>query len=185
VEKNDYTLEFSGLKLGIHNFSYEIDEQLFQDRENHEILKAKAKADVLMDKRETFMELTVTITGDVTVICDRCGDETEIPISTEEKLWIKLNQEDFENADEVIVVGDNDYKVDLSQQLYEFAYLSIPVSRTHPLGENEELTCDPEKIKELELLLQGDSEIQEEQIDERWSALKDLLTDKDENHGAS
>jgi len=179
VKKNDYTLEFSGLKPGMHDFSFDIGEDLFIDNGNEEVLKSNAKAKVVLDKRESFLELLITISGTITVNCDRCGGELEIPISNEEKIWVKFDQEDFEDSEEVIVLGSNEHKVDLSHPFFEFAFLSIPVSRVHPLDEDEEPTCDPEKLKELQLLLDGDTEIEGEQIDDRWSALKDLLTDKD------
>mgnify|MGYP000175333477 CR=1 FL=1 len=179
MKKNDYTLEFSGLKLGMHDFSFEIDESLFIDRGNDEILKANITAKVDLERHENFMELFVTVSGTITVNCDRCGGDLDIAVSNKEKLWIKFDQEDFENLEEVIVLSNDDNTVDLSHPFYEFVILSIPMSRVHPLDENEEPTCDPEKLKKLEQLLEGDSDIKGEQIDERWSALKDLLTDKD------
>ncbi len=179
MEKNDYTLKFSGLKLGMHDFSFDIDEDLFIDRGNDEILKSNLTAKVDLDKHDNFMELLITISGTITVSCDRCGGDLEIPISYKDKLWIKFNQEDFEDSEEVIVLSNDAYKVDLSHPFYEFVILSIPMSRVHPLDEDEEPTCDPEKLKKLELLLHGDSDIKDEQIDDRWSALKDLLTDKE------
>ncbi len=179
MKKNDYTLEFNGLKLGMHDFSFDIDENLFIDRGNEEILKADLKVKVALDRRETLLELLITISGTITVNCDRCGGELDIAVSNKDKLWIKFDQDDFEDSEDVIVLNTDEYKVDLSHPFYEFVILSVPMSRVHPLDEDEEPTCDPEKLKKLELLLEGDSDIEGEQIDERWSALKDLLTDKD------
>ncbi|UTW63826.1 DUF177 domain-containing protein [bacterium SCSIO 12741] len=56
----------------------------------------------------------------------------------------------------------------MSQLLYEFIHLALPLKNVHNEGE-----CDPEMVKKIEELNYGEGE-EEESTDPRWNALKSL-----------
>ena len=85
--------------------------------------------------------------GQVTVECDRCLDELDMPVDVEIKLSVKYGME--ENSEEpqpgereVIFIPDTDAEFDMSQIIYDYVCLSLPMQRVHEEGE-----CNPEAMK--------------------------------------
>lgn len=70
-------------------------------------------------------------------------------------------------GDEVIYLGNSEYKLDVSQYLFEFVMLNIPAKKVHLEGE-----CNPE----VESYFQSEEPIKEEKEkqDPRWKALEKL-----------
>ena len=66
----EFTIPFVGLKLGEHHFDFIIDNTFFEHFEYDEFNGATISLDVLLDKKTTFMEFTLTYKGDVNVNCD-------------------------------------------------------------------------------------------------------------------
>ena len=88
-----------------------------------------------------------TITGKVTVLCDRCLEELELPVDTGFKLSVKFG-EGAETADagdrEIVMIPEGSQELDLSQFVYDYTCISLPMRRVHPEGE-----CNPEALKYL------------------------------------
>ena len=78
------------------------------------------------------------------------------------------------NLNNVIVISPTEYELDVSQYMYEFVVLNVPYSRVHSGEEGSQ--CDSGAIDKLTEL---SSKNEEPEIDQRWSALKQLLTDKE------
>jgi uncharacterized metal-binding protein YceD (DUF177 family) len=104
----------------------------------------------------------------VEVPCDRCGDPLEQPIEGNSHLFIKFGEEPEEESDDVIIISDRDYQIDVSHYIYEFINLMLPAKRIHGEDENGESLCNPEAIKFL------DENSGEQETDPRWDALKKL-----------
>ena len=70
--------------------------------------------------------------------------------------------------EDVVVLPESAFEIDLSQWLYEYAAVRIPMQHIHPDGE-----CDPEVTK---FIKEENDESHEEsdEIDPRWEALKKL-----------
>lgn len=172
-KENTYLIPISGLALGKHSFQYEITDDFFKGMDYSEIQQGKVSINLNIDREETMLTLTFNIEGTVRVMCDRCADEFDLPIENNQVFYIKLGTENAEESDDVAVVAADQHDFDLTSLLYEFIVLSIPMHRVHPEGE-----CNPEVID----MLNGMQEVEEEEeetIDPRWAALKDInLNDK-------
>lgn len=172
-KENTYLIPISGLALGKHSFQYEITDDFFKGMDYSEIQQGKVSINLNIDREETMLTLTFDIEGTVRVMCDRCADEFDLPIENNQVFYIKLGTENAEESDDVAVVPADQHDFDLTSLLYEFIVLSIPMHRVHPEGE-----CNPEVID----MLNGMQEVEEEEeetIDPRWAALKDInLNDK-------
>lgn len=172
-KENTYLIPISGLALGKHSFQYEITDDFFKGMDYSEIQQGKVSINLNIDREETMLTLTFNIEGTVRVMCDRCADEFDLPIENNQVFYIKLGTENAEESDDVAVVPADQHDFDLTSLLYEFIILSIPMHRVHPEGE-----CNPEVID----MLNGMQEVEEEEeetIDPRWAALKDInLNDK-------
>ena len=81
--------------------------------------------------------------GTVAVPCDRCLANVTIPIDTDDELAVMLGDEYSDEGDTVIIPETDGY-IDISQFIYEFIVLSLPIKRVHEPGE-----CDEQMLKVL------------------------------------
>ena len=167
-----FIIPFKGLKVGKHNFVYDIDDTFFDDYEQSEITKGNIHVEVDLDKKANMLELYFSIEGDVLVICDRCLDEFEIPIDYETELFVKFGDVSEEQTDEIIVLSHNEFELDVAQYIYEFVHLSLPYKRVHPDDSRGRSTCNKEMLKKLDEYIIREND---ENKDSRWDDLKNLL----------
>ena len=164
---NEFLIPVSGLALGVHDFRFEIKDDFFADLDYSEVKQGTVTVDLHVVREEQMMTLTFHLEGAVCVPCDRCGDEFNIPIQSNQVFYIKLGAEEVEEeSDDVVVVPAEEHAYDLRSLIYEYIILSIPIHRVHPEG-----GCNPEALA----LLSHDTEPVEEEGDEtdpRWAALK-------------
>jgi uncharacterized metal-binding protein YceD (DUF177 family) len=170
--KHLYVIPFKGLKIGKHEFVYEIDDHFFEGHPESEIQKGRVKVEILMEKRSTMLEFRFLLNGEVTVTCDRCLDEFEMPVEFESVLFVKFGEEPEEQSDEIIVLSHNDFELDVEPYIYEFIHLSLPVKRVHPDDASGLSTCNKEMLKKLNEYIVRENE---SDIDPRWNDLKNLL----------
>ena len=172
-----YVIPFKGLKVGNHNFNFEVNDEFFEKFEESEIKEGKFSVTVDIDKRATHLDLLIKITGTALINCDRCLEIFPYRISCENRLIAKLEEEDSGNGNaDIIYYSADEYELDLGQHLYEFIHLALPIRRVHPVDKNGKAGCNPEMIKKLnELLIYDDKE---NDTDPVWDGLKKLINNK-------
>ena len=174
VGMNDkFIIPLNGLAAGITEFSWQAGKEFFDSFENSEILDAHLDTDVRVEKSGRYIGVDCDVRGEVTVECDRCLDELDMPIDVEIMLSVKYgNEESSEEPQqgerEVIFIPETDAEMDLSQIIYDYVCLSLPMQRTHDEGE-----CNPEVMKMY--CAPEESEVKEEEGENPFSALKDLF----------
>lgn len=171
----DFIIPIVGLKLGDHSYQFKVDGAFFKEFENTELEEGKLQIDLTLTKRSNLMELTFKVKGIVEGLCDRCGGDLNLPLEHQEMRIIKFSQEDFDNTDDVVILGKDDHEIDVSHMVYETIALGLPSRRFHDDELNGQV-CDEEVLQRLEEYQEKD---EKDDVDNRWSALKDLLTDKE------
>ena len=125
---------------------------------------------MVLEKKERLMNLQFDIAGSVSSACDRCGEIAELKLDTENHLVAKFAQETDMTDDEVIFIEENAPHLDVSQFIYEYVMVGLPIRFVHPPG-----GCDPEVERYLEEKDEKETEKKEnKEIDPRWEALKKL-----------
>lgn len=163
----NYQIPFSGLKLGSHQFDFEIKDTFFKLFDYSELNSGNLKAKVLLHKKNTLLELVFEIKGTVTLSCDTCTDEYQQNITSSFKQIVKFSDgEETQDTDEIIVLSTNEHTLEIGHSLYEFIHLSLPSKRTHAI----EADCNQEVLEKLEELAFQEPEV----TDPRWSALQKL-----------
>lgn len=163
----NYQIPFSGLKLGSHQFDFEIKDTFFKLFDYSELDSGNLKAKVLLHKKNTLLELVFEIKGTVTLSCDTCTDEYQQNITNSFKQIVKFSDvEEAEDTDEIIVLSTNEHTLEIGHSLYEFIHLSLPSKRTHAT----EADCNQEILEKLEELAFQEPEV----TDPRWSVLQKL-----------
>ncbi len=165
--KNAFIIPVNGLALGTYSFRYEINDDFFADRDYSEVQQGRIDVQVDVDRGELRLVLHFDLEGTVRVACDRCADVFDLPIAAEQEFFLKLGSEAKEEADNVIVLPVDQQEFDLSDLIYEYIILAMPMQRVHPEGRcNEEM---------LQYLTEHEGREEEEtETDPRWSALKNI-----------
>lgn len=167
-----FIVPFKGLKVGRHDFVFDIGDTFFDGFNDTEIKHANVVAEVLLNKKVNLLEFEFKLNGDIMVICDRCLEEFSIPVAYTTKLFVKFGEENEEQTDEIIVLSFNEHEFDLKQYLFEFIHLSLPYRRVHPNDKKGKSLCNKEMLKKLkEYVVRGDDQT----IDPRWDNLKDVF----------
>ena len=173
----EYLIPFVGLKIGKHQFDYQIDNTFFKNFDYDEFNAVSVKVNIVLEKKSTMLELDFKHKGTVNVPCDVSGEEFDLPIKGKFKLLVKFGDEFNDENEELLILPHGEFQFSVAQYIYETIVLSIPLRRVHPGIKDGSLT---EVIQKLESLApkEGKAEEQKDDIDPRWENLKKLLTDK-------
>lgn len=161
-----FIIQYDGLKPGSHVFQYDINEEFFEELNYPEITKGSFHINLVLDKHSTMLMLNFKIKGYALLTCDRCNQDFDFKIETEQKLIVKFGEQESEESDEIIVISNNRIDFDITQFIYEYIILSIPQRILH-----EEKDCDPEV---LDFLNSSNEEPENRATDPRWDILKRL-----------
>lgn len=119
------------------------------------------------------MMLAFSIQGKVNVDCDRCLEPVDVEVVCEEQLIVKFGDEVYKGIDEIVILPENEYQIDVSPFIYEFIQINIPQRRKH-----KKSMCNPEAIKKLKEIEVKNTKQKETEIDPRWAQLINLKTEK-------
>lgn len=171
-----FSIPFTGLKIGKHQFDFDIDNSFFDAFEYSLVKKGALKASVELDKQETMLILQFQIDGTIVLDCDKCLAEFNAPISIHERQIVKFAEDELESDDlEIVILNKKESEIDISGLLYEFITVSVPYIKVcEQNGDGQK--CDQEMIARLNKLSAGSQNEEEEQQsdDPRWAALKKL-----------
>lgn len=162
-----FVIEFSGLKTGIHEFEFEIVDLFFDQFSIEDVNGGDIHVGFSLNKKENMMELNFELTGTINTTCDRCLDPLEIDIVTDNQVMVKFSDAASEANDELIVLGQEAYQLDIAPLIYEFITVQFPLRKVH-----EEKDCNQDVID----MLHTEVEDTEENNDtsNMWDELKKL-----------
>ena len=81
VKSKDFEIQFSALKLGSHQFNFDIEDSFFTLFDYSEIEKANIITNINLVKKATLLQLDFVITGHLTLACDRCAEDYQQEIN--------------------------------------------------------------------------------------------------------
>lgn len=175
---NEFLIPFIGLKLGKHQFEYQINETFFDAFDFEDFEKADIKVNVTLEKKSTMLELAFKHEGTVNVPCDLTGEMFDLPIKGKIKLVVQFGEEFNNDNEELLILPHGEHQIDIKQYVYEMIVLSVPLKKTHPgIKDGTLQSAALDKLKQLEVKEHKEVK-QEEDTDPRWDQLKKLLTDK-------
>lgn len=176
---SEYLIPFIGLKLGKHQFEYQIDNAFFENFDYDEFESSSIKVNVVLEKKSTMLELNFKHKGTVHVSCDLTNEMFDLPIKGKIKLIVNFGEEFNNDNDELLILPHGEHQIDITQYIYEMIVLSVPLKRVHPgIKDGTLKTPALDKLNELTGKEPKKEIIKEENIDPRWDELKKLLTDK-------
>ena len=163
-------IDLKGLKDEDTSLEFNLDDSFFGALDGADVKKGSLHVSVSIRKATGFFEFNFHTDGIIVIPCDRCLDEMEQPVETDNRLIVKLGN-DYSEEDDIIVVPEDEGILDTSWIIYEFVALVIPIRHVHAPGK-----CNPAMTKALEELSADRSSDEEsaQPIDPRWEKLKNL-----------
>ena len=169
-----FIIPLNGLAAGETRFFWSAGKEFFESFDNSEILDAELNISVRVEKSGRYLGVDCDVVGDVVVECDRCLDELEMPVDSYMALSVKYGAE--ENAEEhqegereIVFIPEDSAEMDMSQVIYDYVCLSLPMQRMHDPG-----GCNPDAMKYYSAP-EGHDCFNEEGEMNPFSALKDMF----------
>lgn len=132
--RRNFDIAFVGLKPGIHEFEYEINDKFFVEYQEQEFRNCVAHVKLTLDKKTGFMLLKFEVGGKLEVTCDRCGNDLPLDLWDEFNIVVKMvdDPEEMNNQEEdpdVYYISRSESHLRVADLVYEFINLAIPMQR--------------------------------------------------------
>lgn len=144
-----FKVQFSGLKLGKHNFDFNVDDTFFEKLDYSLISKGEVEVTVVLDKKSTMMVLDFELNGWVMESCDRCTADYRQHVTGEHQIYVKFGDDFDEPDDSLLVIPRDEYELDISQLIYEFIQLNVPLRKIPCEESKDDSMCDKDTLKVL------------------------------------
>ena len=143
-------IDLKGMKEEANRLDFDLTDDFFQALDGSQLEHGTLHVSVSIRKMAGFFEIQFHTEGHVTVTCDRCLDDMEQPIETDNRLLVRLGDTYSEDDDTVTIV---------------------PIKHVHAPGKcNSAMT---QKLEELSGAVRSGEE-EAEAVDPRWKALSEL-----------
>jgi len=166
-----YSIPFTGLKPGKHNFEFVITNAFFDEFEYSLVKKADLKCSVELEKQETMLILNFHINGKIDMTCDKCLAEYPQQVDIHEQQIAKFSEEDIDDKEEIITLTKNDHEINIAGLIYEYVNVAAPFIAVCS-DEGNTPYCDKEMLDRLNKL--ADNSEQNDKADPRWDVLKKI-----------
>jgi len=123
---------------GVSEYSFKVGKEFFIKMENHDVIDADIDARLRIEHKNGAYYCLFTLTGHLTLPCDRCLDPMTHQVDTTYAVTVKYGPEYDDSADSVLVLPETEPMLDTAPLIYDTAVLTIPMRCVHPDGE-----CNP------------------------------------------
>lgn len=174
----EYAIAFKGLKDGVYQFDYTIDDNFFELFEAPVYEKGNLDVAIELKKGNQMLIFNFQVSGKVVSVCDNCIEPVDVPVNCSSKLFVKFGEVYDEPAEDIIVLPHEEHEFNPAQVIYDIIVTSIPIRHLHGPDKNGNSTCNPEMLEKLKeyLVDEGPSSKNEEgTFDPRWGELKRII----------
>lgn len=185
---SEYKLPLKSMPVGIQETDYQIGKQFFVNMENNDVRNADVKVHLVVEHKNDYYDMHFTLTGDVTVACDRCLDDLVLPVETSYHIIVKYGDDYRDDSDEYMEIPYSDADINVAYMIHDTIALAIPIKHVHPAGKcnramssilkkHRTTSTNPEDAEMEAELMDEIDEIDDAPTDSRWDKLKDLNLD--------
>ena len=133
--RREFEIAFVGLKPGVHEFSYTVDDRFFEEYNDQDFRNVQAVIKLMLEKSNGFMILRFEIGGKAEVTCDRCNNNLPMQLFDEFTVTVKMIDDpeimnEQEEDPDVYYISRGESHLDIKNWIYEFVNLSIPMQKT-------------------------------------------------------
>jgi len=149
-----YEIAFVGLKPGLHEVDYQIDDKFFVHYGEQDFFNCKAVVKLQLEKNNSFMLLRFDVDGAVDVNCDRCGNKLTLQLWDEFKITVKMVDDpeimnEQEGDPDVYYISKGESHLYVGDWIYEFINLSVPMQKMCNEDEIGGPQCNKEVLEKL------------------------------------
>lgn len=173
----EYNIGFVGLSVGRHEFSLSIGDEFFACFEHSEVERGQLELNLILEKQNNMMVFDFFITGFVELTCDRCVEPYNQKMEVERILYVKFGDDYIEQTDEIVIIPTGSSHFDVSQYVYEYIHLGLPMQHLHDNSGLKGEGCNPEALKYIEMYRRKESG--DSATDSPWKALEGLKFEDD------
>jgi uncharacterized metal-binding protein YceD (DUF177 family) len=167
-----YSVHFRDLDNSDYEYNFTVSDSFFSCFEKSEIKGGNLDVKLILSKKPNTLELDITLTGRVKIVCDRCLEDYFQDINFNDKISVELGDEtNFDTDKDFVILDRNENEINISQFIYEFAHFAIPLSHYHPNDKNGNCGCDP---KMLDTLKKYSNSKKNNTVDPRWEKLTEI-----------
>lgn len=160
-----YLISFSGLPVGEHVYEFELKPTFLDQNPIDEVSNLNALVVLTLEKMNHILKANYHITGTYDLICDRCNSPFSAEFEVNEDMFIKNGEETGNEPENVVMLPEHVFELNVEPYIYEFITLSVPMKRVHLEGD-----CDPSVIEKLQEL----SVVESHQQNSPWNILKNV-----------
>lgn len=176
ANRRAFEIAFVGLKPGLHEFSYELNDKFFVEKGAEDFTNATANVKLTLEKNTGFMRLKFEVGGKADVTCDRCGNPLQIDLWDEFKMLVKLVDDpevmnEQEEDPDVFYISRTESHLDVSDWLYEFVMLSVPMQKNCGEDEKGGSRCNKEVLAKLDEMKQRSAQNEADSNNNIWKGL--------------
>jgi uncharacterized metal-binding protein YceD (DUF177 family) len=126
-------------KADVAEYGWTLDDAFFQAIEATEVQRGQVDAKLKVQRTSGAFELRFELKGVLTLPCDHCAEDMQLPIDTEQTMKAKLGDE-YDDDGEMVTVPITEGTLDVSWLMYEFIALEIPMRHVHAECDEDEDT---------------------------------------------
>lgn len=165
-EQHMYKIPIQRMSEGTHTIQLELGKEFIEHQKIEEMHDLHVAVVVNFTKRLQLHTMEILLNGWVQMPCDRCLEPLEIQISNEQTFVVKQmsGNDEFSEADDVLLYSHDQAELDISHVLYENIVLALPLKKVH-----DEKKCNSSITSYIS------NKTKEQQIDPRWESLKNIF----------
>ena len=167
---NSFEINLTQLENGTHHFQFELVPDFFKTFENNLVKEGYGTASLELDKSEVIITLNFMIKVNVLLTCDLSLESYREPLICEKKHIVRFGLTNEELSDDISIIDMGTQTLDVSNYIYEYVSLEIPMKKIHPKLRNQERT---ELVYEDKTPSLNDQE-QDDTVDPRWEVLRKI-----------
>ena len=165
-----HILKFSGLKDGLHEFSYSIKDDFFKSFNYNEFNSGHFKIKIQLIKKPTILELKFSSSALINVNCSISNEPFDYNLVSNLDLVVNFGEYFDDSNDELLILPFGSHSIDLDQYFYEMIVLSMPIKLIHPGIEDGTLKSEIlNRLKEFDI-----NKEKSVNFDPRWNKLNEL-----------
>ncbi len=177
--RREFEIAFVGLKPGVHEFNYSVNDKFFEVFQQPDFRHCKANVKLSLDRKSSFMLLKFEIGGALEVTCDRCNNNLPWELWDEFSITVKMveNPEvmnDQEEDPDMYYIGQGESHINVANWIYEFIVLAIPMQKTCAFEEMDGPHCNATALDLLKKLEPEENKHKENPIWKGLEKFKDL-----------
>jgi len=141
-----FSLPIKGLKIGFHNYSYNLDSLFFAEFDQSPINSSNLNVKLEVEKKSDHLALVLEFSGTVSTECNRCTDDIDYPLAFTTDILVKYDVNEREE-EEIIYIHPDAPEFNCAKFIYDMVILAIPMTTT--CDDVPHKDCNPEIIARL------------------------------------